>query len=184
MRRKPFLRQYADEPGPLLHVIHEGLDELPTARAEGDTPHLIAVLGQLGEAYRSLGRLEQALPYAREAYELAVESSNRKAMISNGLRLATLLQYRNEHAEAEPLFRETLELARRMHLLEDFACQHMGKCLAELGQLDEAIACFERALALRAARGEPSLIASSREALDLALEWKARQEKGQASQAP
>jgi tetratricopeptide (TPR) repeat protein len=48
---------------------------------------------------------------------------------------------------------------------EDFALQHLGKCLVEMGRVDEAIACFDRALILRWMKADPELIASTEEAL-------------------
>lgn len=168
MRRKPFLRHYADEALPLVRAIQENMDELTRARAEGDPVALIPILGELGEAFRLLGQLDRALPYTTEALELARAQGRAKWVLTNGLRLATLLQYRNDHAAAEPLFIEALAGARALGLLEDFVLQHWGKCLAELGRRDEAIACFERALVLRQTRGDAALIASTEEALDLA----------------
>ena len=49
--------------------------------------------------------------------------------------------------------------------LEDFALQHLGKCLVDAGRAAEGVEQLERALALRLRKGDPALIASTAEAL-------------------
>lgn len=166
-RRKPFLRVYADQALTVLGTIHALAHDLEDARAAGDSEEAMHVLGPLGEAFRMLGQLDKAVPPLEEALALARELERPKFVIANLIRLATAYQYLNRHAEAEPLFVEALERARERGFMEDFALQHYGKCLAELRRWDEAIACFEHAIARRTG-GDPALLDSSREALALA----------------
>src|SRR5699024_12286139 len=49
----------------------------------------------------------------------------------------------------------------------DFALQHKGKCLMELARLNDAEACFVKALALRNAKGDAALMDSTEQAIDL-----------------
>jgi Flp pilus assembly protein TadD len=51
----------------------------------------------------------------------------------------------------------------------DFALQHYGKHLIDAGRIDEAVACLREALRLRQTKGDPALVESTRNALDLAL---------------
>lgn len=53
--------------------------------------------------------------------------------------------------------------------------KHYGKCLVEQGRTVEAVAHFEHALALRQARGDAGLIASTRAALAaVSGQWECR----------
>jgi tetratricopeptide (TPR) repeat protein len=165
-RRKPFQRHYADQASAYVKEIRAQHEALHEAIDAGDREAELHALGPLAEAYRMLGQLDAALPHAERALALARELDKPKFVVSNLIRLATTYQYLNRHEEAEPLFEEAVELSRRVGVLEDFALQHQGKCLAELGRWDEAIANFEAALAMRKAKGQAELIASSQEALD------------------
>lgn len=165
-RRKPFHRVYADKAMPLVERIHALNEDLEEARTSKDREAELHVLGPLGENYRLLGQLDPATRYSEAALALARELDRPKAIVSNLLRLATAYQYQNRHEEAEPLFEEAVARARQEGFMEDYALQHHGKSLAEQGRWDSAIACFERALALRTAKGDAGLIESTTEALE------------------
>ena len=169
-RRKPFLRQYADQAVPVLHRLQEQLDELVAAREAQDEQAILPLLGEVGEGFRMLGRMDHARAPLEEAVALADRLGDARRAMVNRLRLATLQQYANDQDGALALFDDALARARDLGLLVDFVQQHRGKCLAELGRWDEAIAEFEAALTKREAGGDPDLIASTREALDLARE--------------
>lgn len=164
-RRRPFQRHYADKAAPLVEAIHEQRTELQLARQEGDDESILALLGPLSESYRMLGQLDPAVSYGEEALALARKLARPRHVVSNGLRLATAMQYRNQQDEAEPLFREVLDLARSQGAMLDHVLQHYGKCLVELGRASEAIPLFEEALALREGRGDDELTESAEEAL-------------------
>lgn len=165
-RLKPFQRVYADKALPLVEAIQTLHQDLHEARDTEDREAELHVLGPLGENFRLLGQLDPAVSHSEAALALARELGRPKAIISNLIRLATAYQYQNRHAEAEPLFTEALTLSAQEGFLEDYALQHYGKSLAEQGRWDEAIAHFERALALRQARGDAGLIASTEDALE------------------
>lgn len=174
-RRKPFQRGYAEQALPLVKTIRDQQQLLTTEEAE-DPATFVAAHGQIGEAYRSLGQLEQARKHLEAAVAAAREHGLRKQLGTNLVRLATARQYANAHEEAMPLFEEALAVTATTGVAADFAHQHVGKCLAELGRWDEAIAHFEQALIMRQARGDmglgssqgAALIASTEEALEAA----------------
>lgn len=117
--------------------------------------------------------LDEAVSYLERAHELALAAKAPSLAVTMALRLATARQHRGEHPRAETMFQEALRRTRdpaaQAAQLEDFALQHLGKCLVEMGRLAEARDCFEQALTLRIGKGEQGLIASTREALDLLL---------------
>ncbi|MBM3274275.1 MAG: tetratricopeptide repeat protein [Candidatus Sericytochromatia bacterium] len=82
--------------------------------------------------------------------------------------MGTAFQYADDHGDAERFLREALALAESggHRAYEGFACQHLGKCLAEMARYDEARALFDRALAIRKAAGDRKLVASTQRALD------------------
>jgi kanamycin kinase len=167
-RLKPFQRVYADHPRPHIEAIQAQQESLHEALHADDLEGELHALGPLGEAYRMLGQLDAALPHLERAVALARELDKPKFVLSNLIRLATAYQYLNRHAEAEPLFEEATALARRLGMLEDFALQHHGKSLAEQGRWAAAVERFEQALALRQAKGNAQLVASTEDALEAA----------------
>lgn len=170
IRRKPFLRQYAEKAVPVLTRLQEQLDELADAREANDEEATLPLLGEVGEGYRMLGRLDLARAPLEEAVQLADQRGDARRGMVNRLRLATLMQYAGEHEAAIAMFDDGVARARSLGLLVDFALQHRGKCLAELGRWEAAIADFEAALAGREKADDAALVASTREALELARE--------------
>ena len=164
-RLKPFLRVYTELALPVAKSIRDHHQALHDARDAGDRDAELASLGAMADGYRMLGRLDEAIRHGEEAVALARTAGKPKFLVSNLVRLATALQYRNEHAAAEPLFVEARALADEIGVLRDYALQHHGKSLAEQGRWDEAIAAFEAARALRV-NGAPELLASTEEALE------------------
>jgi tetratricopeptide (TPR) repeat protein len=166
-RRKPFQRGYAEQALPLVKTIRDQQQVLTTEDAD-DPATFVAAHGQIGEAYRALGQLEPARRHLEKAVAEARAHGLRKQLGTNLVRLATALQYADAHEAAMPLFEEALVVTAETGVALDFAHQHLGKCLAELGRWGEAIGHFEQALAMRQARGDAGLIASTEEALEAA----------------
>lgn len=121
-------------------------------------------LGPLGDLLRVGNALTEARGVLGRAVEVAVMNGDEPRRRANIIRLATAEFYDGAHAEAIPrlaaLVRDIEASSDRRYL--DFALQHLGKALAEVGRYTEAVALFERALGLRK---DPGLRASSREAL-------------------
>ena len=133
-------------------------------------PTTARLLGYLGEADRVLGRYDAAVARHAEALELARSLGDRRLEVASEIRLGEAYRYRGDLATAERLFRDALVACAQSDLAAyaDFALQHLGKCRLDQGHVAEAIECFERALALRRATGDPALIASTEQALALA----------------
>jgi tetratricopeptide (TPR) repeat protein len=145
---------------------------LLAAAATEDAAERLRLLGAIGNDERALGNLVAAEHYLAEAVALARSTGDARREAANLIRLATAMQCDNRHAEAEPLFRAALALTERpaAAMYRDFALQHWAKWLVETGQVPEAVACFEQALALRYAKGDGALIASTEQSLVAARE--------------
>jgi len=162
---RPFLRQTIADRDALRIALERDLAAL--AAGVADEHARARLLGRVGEAYRMLGDPDRAAPYLSEALLAARHLGDEPGVAANLIRLATALQHGGEHPRAESLFREALAFSGRPDCAtyKDFALQHLGKCLVETGRIDEAIGCFEEALAARLAKGDAALVASTEEAL-------------------
>lgn len=173
MRWNCFLRHLPEQPLQVLSALQERLHLLGTLDAATSARERASLLGRIGEDYRQLGMLDDASAHLERALELAQAAKAPALEVTLTLRLATARQHRGEHARAEVMFQgalaRTRDPAAQAAELEDFALQHMGKCLVEMGHYAQARDCFEQALRLRLAKGDQGLIASTREALDLLL---------------
>lgn len=128
----------------------------------------VQILGRIGPLYRMLGELELAEGYLRRAVELAASTGIKKALLTNRIRLAHVLQWRGRFPEADSLFVRCLtecevdaDLKPHLHT----ACQHYGQSLFDQGRYEEAAVQFKRALDLRQELGDRELIESSEFAL-------------------
>jgi tetratricopeptide (TPR) repeat protein len=166
----PFQRPpYLDDDA-VRERVAANLDRLLEARDAGDRAERLHLLGQIGNDQRALGNLLEAEMFLTEAAALARTLGDLRREAVNRIRLATARQYSGEHAEAEAIFRDALALTLSGDAAdyEDIALQHLGKCLVEMGRVDEAIECFDRALVLRWMKADAELIASSEQALHAA----------------
>jgi tetratricopeptide (TPR) repeat protein len=94
--------------------------------------------------------LEDALPKAR-----TLNQPDQTAWVL--LCLATAKQYLGRRDLAQSMFAEALAIAQTNSLrdVEHYVLHHQGRCYAEQDAIDEARQCFERALEIRLALGEP-----------------------------
>jgi HTH-type transcriptional regulator, pleiotropic regulator of extracellular virulence genes len=163
------LREVPRWPERIAYAIRRGRKQLQQARDDENETQILRTLGYLTDACRVSGELDAAVAYGHEAVERARAAGNRNAEVANLIRLAEAHKYRDEHAIAEPLFREALALTSDdARALRDFALQHLGKCLLEMGRYDEAITHLDEALTLRRTKQTESLIESTEQALALA----------------
>ena len=153
------LREVAADPEAIEVAIAAAESQL----AQGEPSAESRLLGYLGNATRVVGRTEESLDYLRRSLDAAPDESARiKAMI----RIGETHRCRDEHEQGISVLREAAALARvDAPELEDFALQHLGKCLVDAGRAPEGVEHLERALALRLRKGDPALIASTAEAL-------------------
>jgi tetratricopeptide (TPR) repeat protein len=162
----PFERvQYTND-----HTVRERVASnraLLAAAATDDAAERLRLLSAIGNDERALGILTAAIDDLAEAVALARSLDDVRREAANLIRLATAMQYDNRHAEAEPLFRDALALTERPEaaMYRDFALQHWAKWLVETGNVAEAVACFEQALALRQRKDDGELIASTEQSL-------------------
>lgn len=166
----PFQRPDPGEDETIRERIAENLDRLLEARESGEMATRLQLLGQIGNDQRALGNLLEADMFLTDAVALARTLGDTRREAMNGIRLATARQYQGQHADAEAIFRAALALAQSGDAAdyEDFALQHLGKCLVEMGRIDEAVECFDRALVLRWMKADADLIASTEQALHTA----------------
>jgi tetratricopeptide (TPR) repeat protein len=166
LRQAPLDQEVVEE------AAAEAVARLLEAEAEGDRADLLRLHGYLGDVCRVLGRLEESLRHLEIALKLARALGDQRAEVANLIRLGETHRYREDYPAAEALLRDALDRSRADPALADyqgFALQHLGKCLLEQGDVAGAIDCLERALALREDRGNPELVESTRQALDLAV---------------
>ncbi|MET8838253.1 WG repeat-containing protein [Micromonospora sp. NPDC004540] len=119
-------------------------------------------------ASRVLGELDDALADARLALTYAEATGELRRTALARARLAEVLRWRGEHAEADRLFAEanSPELPDRLRAVLH---EHAGRSCYDQGRLTEACLHFERALDLR--QGEdPELNARTTLALDAVAE--------------
>jgi tetratricopeptide (TPR) repeat protein len=82
--------------------------------------------------------------------------------VAAAIRLGHVLQWQGRYVSAERLFGAAIATAAsagdgpRPRALHAFGLQHLGKCLYDQHRDAEALACFERALAMRRDAGAPA----------------------------
>jgi hypothetical protein len=113
---------------------------------------------------RLLGDLDRALADGRVALTHAEATGELRRVAIAQARLAHILQWRGDYAEADRLFTlaNSTELPDRLRATMN---QHAGKCAYDQGRYIEACNHFERALDLRKDE-DPEMIASTELALD------------------
>jgi tetratricopeptide (TPR) repeat protein len=122
-----------------------------------------AAASEAGILFAMVGELERAERLARAALD---RQSDARARAVTEIRLAQILQLRGRLPDAQRLLRAVAERCRTFALpLLHVALQHLGKVHFEAGEMPQALACLEEALALRAKAGDPELVACTRQAI-------------------
>ncbi|WP_204295363.1 WG repeat-containing protein [Actinoplanes campanulatus] len=155
------LREQVDEPDRLWDLVDRLTDRLEYAERDNVRAGL---LGLRAVVSRVLGELDDALADGREAVRHAEASGELRPVSIAQARLAHVLQWRGEFAEADRLFAQAdspeLPAPTRAEISE-----LAGRSAFEQGRYLEAVNHFERALDVR--RGEdPELV----ERIELALD--------------
>jgi tetratricopeptide (TPR) repeat protein len=147
------------------------LSALPSPEPGTGNSDRIRLLGQLGHYSRLLNRLDEAERYLRQALDLSRQQDARIPLLVNSIRLAHVYQWQGRFDLAEPIFLDAIRLcedpASEYADYLDFALQHYGKCLFDMGRYREAEVCFAKALQIRNQKGDPDLIQSTQYALDV-----------------
>jgi tetratricopeptide (TPR) repeat protein len=157
------LREVLDEnDAALFHTIRGGLTERLSLVA--DDRSRARLLSLRAVVARVLGDLQSALTDGRRALVHAEATAELRRVAIVQARLAHVLQWCGEYADADRLFAEanSSELPDR---LRGSIHQHAGKCAYDQGRYIEACNHFELAMDLRKEE-DPELIASTERALD------------------
>ena len=158
------LRELVDDPDELREVRDRLTDKLEGADRDAVRARLLSLRAVVS---RILGDLAAALADGREALEFAEATGELRRTAIVQARLAHVLQWRGDFAEADRLFAEanSVELPDRLRATMH---EHAGRSCYDQGRFIEACNHFERALDLRKVE-DPELIARTEVALDAVL---------------
>ena len=161
-----YLREKTSNPLGLKKLIADAEYLLKIGIGESDKYFLNGTVGNL---YRICGEPQKALDYLNSCLCFALEEGDIKKETVTLIRLGEALKYDEKHDEALELFEEALKKCKdnKLDTYLDFALQHKGKCLMEMGRLDEAEISFIKAFKLREFKGDTTLIDSTKKALEL-----------------
>ncbi|PKL77017.1 MAG: hypothetical protein CVV27_07300 [Candidatus Melainabacteria bacterium HGW-Melainabacteria-1] len=169
-----FLRDPPLEPGIAQAAYAEALRRLDSASGH----QRLGLLGKLGTLARGLRDYDAANRHFRAAIAMAEYLADPVRITANQVRLGVVLHHSGELEAAIACFEAVLAVPDQGY--HDFAWQHLGKLWVELGRDAEASACFSQALALRQAKGDQSLLASTTQAIDEHAQW--RQNRAEVNQ--
>lgn len=160
-----YLREKTCNPFRLREIIDMAENLLANLTNEDEKYFL---MGTLGNLYRIYGVPQIAIPILTKCVTIASNQNNSKREIVSLIRLGEAIKYNGEPVKALEIFNEVLVKckANNQLLYLDFAIQHKGKCLLEIGEIAEAEKCFKEALNLRELKGDVSLIESVQQALN------------------
>ncbi|MEU6024489.1 WG repeat-containing protein [Micromonospora sp. NPDC047134] len=155
------LREVVEDPQELRTVRDRLTDKLASALDNRSRARLLSLRAV---ASRVLGDLDDALDDGRLALTYAEATGELRRVALAQARLAHVLRWRGEFAEADRLFAEadSVELPDRLRAALH---EHAARCCYDQGRLMEACHHFERALDLRG-EGDAELLARVRIGLD------------------
>ncbi|MFE3576130.1 tetratricopeptide repeat protein [Lysinibacillus sp. NPDC059133] len=134
------------------------------------------LMGTLGNLYRFYGEPQKAVNILTECVTIASNQNDSHREIVSLIRLGEAIKYNDNPMKALEIFNEVLDKCKANDNLfyVDFAMQHKGECLLELGRMAEAEKCLKEALELRELKGDVSLIESTQQALNFIKNWNAK----------
>lgn len=158
-----YLREKCSDESLLKEVIEKFETEIDS-RTNENFDDMIFLYENIGNLYRIRGDTNLAI----KSLKIALKLSDENKQISNLIRLGEALKYDGQHEKALKKFDKAIELCTSSNgsNLLDFAYQHKGKCLLELGQIDAALDYFQKALKIRLVKGDQSLIESTQKAIN------------------
>jgi tetratricopeptide (TPR) repeat protein len=128
------------------------VDKARAAGESGDAErgNLAATLGDLANALRSAGSLEEALAAEEQATAISRERGDYRSIAAGLARTAQILMHQGRHADADARYDEALQAAQRAgdRELEGALLQNQGILAQGRGQLDRAAGLYQRALQL------------------------------------
>jgi tetratricopeptide (TPR) repeat protein len=155
------LREVVDDPDPLLAVRDRLTDKLEYAERDAVRARLLSLRAVVS---RVLGDLDFALADAREAVRHAAATGELRRIAIVQARLANVLRWRGELAEADRLFEEADSVELPGRLRAEIA-ELAGRSAFDQGRYLEAVNRFEQALDLRRG-GDDEMVARIAAALD------------------
>ncbi|MEQ6357495.1 tetratricopeptide repeat protein [Lysinibacillus sp. M3] len=160
-----YLREKTSNPFRLKEMIDIAENLLVNTKSEDEKYFL---MGTLGNLYRIYGEPQKAINILSECIIIACDQNDSNREIVSLIRLGEAIKYNGNPMEALEIFNDVLDKCKANNnlLYVDFAMQHRGKCLLELGEIAEAEKCFKETLKLREFKGDVSLIKSTRQALN------------------
>lgn len=164
-----FLREKCADEKVIKKIIEKFEEKLETI-SDYKLEDQIFIYGSIGNLYRIIGNTTSAI----ECLEYAVSLSEENKKIANLIRLGEALKYDGQHDLALKKFEQAINMCMldlNYTSLLDFAYQHKGKCLLELGLPIMALDNFQRALSLRQVKGDSSLIESTQKAVKFAKQY-------------
>ncbi|MFS0783092.1 hypothetical protein [Bacillus sp. 1P06AnD] len=164
-----FFREKAADPS-MIHTFLANTEPLLEQLRSNNDQELFFVRGAIGNLCRIIGPSEKALTLLKENLEYALAQDAKKNEIISFIRLGEAYKYNHKHADAIRLFDNALLKCGMYEEVEylDFANQHKGKCLLEMGIYPEAIENLKAALKIRMKKKDEQLIYSTKQVLELA----------------
>lgn len=171
-----FQRFTAPDAAALQASIAEHQARLATARQAGDALAIVEHTADLGALLTTARREAEALPLLQAQLSPVERFCGSEVAGWFWNAYATALQYNGLRREADAAFARALALTRAggWRRLQSFVLQHWGRNRVEQGELDDAQAKFEEALAIRRELNDPRT-ASTEQALAGLAELRARQ---------
>lgn len=163
--KNEYLREKTSNP----LILNELIDEAENLLQSSNEDDRYFLYGTIGNLYRINEQPEKAISFLSYCLNHAVGEKNLTREIVSLIRIGEAHKYDNNHTKALELFNKALDKcdANKVDEYLDFVMQHKGKCLMELGRLNEAKECFLKALMLRKSKGNTSLIESTEQAIRL-----------------
>ena len=167
--KEEFLREKTSDPLKLQNLMMMAETLLMKNNNEEDQYFLYGTLGNL---CRINGHPKKALNYLTKCLSIAQKERNPRKEIVSLIRYGEALKYDNQHISVLKTFDEAWNkcVYHQDGIYEDFILQHKGKCLMEMGRLEEAENCFLKSLTLRKRKNDSELILSTEKALEL-IKW-------------
>lgn len=136
---------------------------LKRARAIGDTAAIASVLGNIGAAFSTAGRLDSAEAYLRRAQTLAQEIGDVRVAANAVGTLASVLADRGDIGQARDGYARAIALRARIGDTRGTAADYnnLGLLAESAGDVVEARRQFEAALALNRREGRDEIAATN-----------------------
>jgi tetratricopeptide (TPR) repeat protein len=183
-----YLREQPIDPEEFQAAVEEAKIYLRQVMQEPklDPEVLVFLYSYIGNGYRVLNQAQKAIVYLKKALDLTRQEGDQRGEVRTLIRLGEAYRYNQQHEKALECFEQSLTLSRSAELSQykDFALQHMGKCLLELGEFDHALVRFEEALDLRKKKGDQELILSTETAIVLTHILRQQKEEHAATGVP